>query len=154
MTDNKPKIPTSGGAARFLKRTAVATLITVLLVALFTSVYVGGAWAARYLFAGLWALVFFALTPMIFRAMITERKTVEGLVWIAIKFLWLGVLFAVCYRWALGAQTSMAEAMGLVAGLTTPLAVAALRGIGMSMQTHDKKRMIGSSTSPKVEAKS
>ena len=154
MNESKPNIPVAGGAERFLKRTAVATVVTVLLVALFASVYVGGSWAARYLFAGLWALVFFALTPLIFKAMLFERKTVVGLAWIALKFLWLGVLFAVCYWWALGEQSTPGEAMALVAGLTTPLAVAALRGIGISMQGRDKKKIEGSSARPEVEAKS
>jgi hypothetical protein len=132
-------IPFIGHKSPFLRRTLWATFATLGLVALNAAVYVGPAWSGWYLLTGLWGVVFFCLTPLILKQLF-EGRHLQALLSGAAKFLWIGLLLAVC---ALRGDSLSRDAFAwaLVAGISTPLAVAVLRGLGaMTMQASPRSQ--------------
>lgn len=137
-TSNHPDQPSkpSRAAARpwlsgpFLRRTALATLATLGLVAATAVVYWhAGAWAGRYLVAGAWSLVFFGLTPLILKSFLFDRSPAVGLALVGFKVIWMLLIVIICQRWAAGGSLGVAQGSALLAGIVTPLAVACLRAI-------------------------
>jgi hypothetical protein len=105
-------------------------LVTSLLVALTVAVYWSPLWAGRYLFSGIWALVFFSLTPLIIKAFLFDGRSLRGLALLGLKLLWVGLMFVVCFNWPLAEGREILDGSALVAGVTTPLLVVTLRAIG------------------------
>jgi hypothetical protein len=136
----------------FVKRTVLATAIILGLIGLTLAIYVSPARAAIYLLAGLWSLVFFALTAATYNMLLFERRRLLGICLIGIKLGWLGVLYIAGSRWAATSNTTMAETMALIAGLTTPLATTALRTAGAMVPSPPVSSRSGSHRAPKGEA--
>ena len=123
-------IPFVGHRSGFLRRTAVATLVTIVLVALCAGVYRSLPWAGVYLAAALWSLGFFAITPFIFKAMLFDRRTGRGRLLIALKLFWMSLMLL--FGWWIGTLGLDRTLTGsaLVAGVVTPLVVVTLRVLG------------------------
>ena len=122
--------PFTGHKTRFIRRTITATLITLGLVALTAGVYWSLAWAGWYLFAGVWSLVFFALTPLILKAFLSDGRPFLGLGLVGLKLLWLGLMYG-AGNLAIGSGLSGVLVAGaFFGGVTTPLVVVVLRVLG------------------------
>ncbi len=149
--------PFTGHKTRFIRRTITVTLITLGLVALTAGVYWSLAWAGWYLFAGAWSLVFFALTPLILKAFLSDGRPYLGLGLVGLKLLWLGLMYG-AGTLAIGSGLSGVLVAGaFFGGVTTPLVVVVLRVLGaystagrgeVSMRSHAVRR------APQVGAKS
>ena len=121
-------------AARFLKRTFKATLISIVLVVLISSTKMGGKWALDYGAVALWALVFFTLTPLIVKFMLLDERKGLGLLLILAKLGWVCSFGALLLGagedgpfWALSGSAA-------VAGVSTPLVVLVLRVAGAASE--------------------
>ena len=126
--------PFTAWGSRFLRRTALATLATLILVTMTVTVYGIPAWAGYYLATGLWSLVFLALTPLIVKAIMFDRRPLAGLGLAAVKVVWLGLMLAFCLHWSAKAASPMVFKTALIAGVTTPLAVIVLRAVGAACE--------------------
>ena len=135
MPENASSPPPLLLDARFLRRTLWATLVTLGLVALMTSVYGAPKWGAWFAASGLWALVFFAMTPPLVAAL--GRHSGHGRVgiWLLGKLVWTVALMAgLVFALRLDAAfLSGSGAWALLGGLGTPLAVVTLRVLGARM---------------------
>lgn len=107
-----------------------STLVTLALVAGFAIAYGYPRWAGYYLAAGVWALVFLGLTPLVIKAMMFDRRPLLGLGLLAGKFVWLGAMFALFLHWSRGGASAKTLGSALIAGVTTPLLVVVLRALG------------------------
>lgn len=114
----------------YLRRTALWAGLTLGLVALNVAVYWSPRWAGAYLLSGIWALVFFALTPLIIKSMMFERRPLRGLALIGLKVFWLLLLLIVLSMGVGEAAVGRLTITAVIAGLTTPLAVVFLRALG------------------------
>src|SRR5688500_13436948 len=112
-------IPLAASARRFLIRTGIMTVVTMLLVAMFAAVYVNKAWAGRYLFAAGWSLVFFTLTPLTFKAFLFDRNVFAGIAWMGAKFGAIAFMIYAVSHW-FGGQPGLMLGSALLAGLSTP----------------------------------
>jgi hypothetical protein len=128
--------------APYLRGVALATLAALGLVSLNVAGYGNRAWAGRYLFSGLWALVFFAFTPLILKAMLFDGRTGRGLLLILAKLVWLGVMVAACWYWARPGSPPVAFATSLLLGVGTPLIVVTLRALGSLLRTAPAGRAV------------
>lgn len=145
----KPTMPPfTALGSRFIRRTALGSLVTTALVALTAAVYWSPIWAARYLFTGFWALGFFALTPWILKAFMFDGRTLRGLALLGLKFIWMGLLLAVCFAWPLAEGREVIDGTAIVAGITTPLFVVTLRAIGAMTHQNNSAPDKGSSPDP------
>ncbi len=118
----------------FLRRTGIATVATVLLIALFSAVYYDLAWAARYVFFGLWSITFFASSAMIFKYMLFERRRALGFASIALKLATLVVAALVLLFWRVPEQLVRAHSLAMLFGILTPFIVLILRTLGLMME--------------------
>jgi hypothetical protein len=127
-------MPFVGHKSQFVRRTAWAGVATLLVVALNVAVFKSPQWAGWYLLAGGWALVFFALTPLILKEMLFDRRAGRALGLIGLKLAWVGLMAGICWIGASrpGASTAI-FGTALIAGVTTPLAVVVLGALGMAM---------------------
>lgn len=129
--------------APFLRRTAVAALVALALVALNAAVYFDRAWAGRYLFAGVWTLLFLGLTPLILKELLfAPQRLLRAFGLVGVKLALIAVMIAACLYWTRpGAATPAGFGSSLAAGVSTPLVVLVLRAIGSQMksagQQHD-----------------
>jgi hypothetical protein len=131
--------PFVGHKSRFIRRTLWATLITLGLVALYAAVYGSLGWGMWYLLAGLWAVVLFALTPLILKAALFDHRPGRALGLVAAKLGWMTLILAGLWIDHPGlTQGSFAGA--LIAGVSTPLAVVLLRAIGAAMAGRQEGR--------------
>lgn len=121
--------------APFLRRTVIATLVTLFLVALSARVYFNGGWAMRYFFSGVWTLMFLGLTPLILKAMIFDQNILLAFALIAAKLALIGVMIAVCIWWSGKNANAVGFGSSLTAGVSTPLVVVVLRAIGAQMKS-------------------
>jgi len=124
-------MPFVGHKSQFVRRTAWASVATMLCVALIAASCKSPSWAGWYLLAGGWALVFFSLTPLILKEMLFDRRKGRALGLIGLKLAWMGLMTGICWAGASrpGASTAI-FGTALVAGITTPLAVVVLRAFG------------------------
>ena len=138
-SDRQPTPPTRTGRLRFsftahkssfIKRSILSTGITLGLVALTVAVYWSRAWAGWYLVSGVWAVVFFALTPLIIKALVFDRRLLAGLSLTALKLIWLGLMLGLCLYATRAGQDSTRLGSALLAGVSTPLVVVVLRALG------------------------
>ena len=153
-----PRPPFKVLGSSFLRRTALSSLVATLLVALTVAVYWSPLWAGRYLFSGIWALIFYSLkakrddksiislTPLILKAYLFDGRRWRGLILMGLKLLWMALLFAVCSYWPLAEGQQALDGSALVAGVTTPLIVVVLRVLGT--MTPDRKFGAGSGHKP------
>lgn len=116
--------------APFLRRTVLASLIALVLVALNAWIYFDRGWALRYLFTGVWALLFLGLTPLILKTMMFDRRLPRALGLIAAKMALIGLMIAACIWWSGGKASPVGFGSSLAAGVSTPLVVVVLRAIG------------------------
>ena len=117
----------------FMKRTLLMVVISLVLVAamLVRSI---PAWPGYYLFGGVWALVFFIMTPLILRDLIGHRRIFRGLGLIILKIGWLGLMAVMMSYWVDIATLEMSTVgLLLIAGIGTPLVVASLRLAGFAL---------------------
>ncbi len=126
---------------RWIRRTIIATLLALGLVGLNLAVYAGPATGAIYVGMGLWALVFFALSPLIFKVWLFDGRHWAGIGLLALKLGWMGLLALALAqidweRLGLGASLAMAG------GIITPLAVVVLRALG-SLKHQPRRPSIG-----------
>lgn len=125
----------------FLKRTAIATLITALLVGLFAAVYYSPAWAGRYLIFALWSLTFFILTAFIFKAMAFSRDRILGFSLILAKLALLVGIFFIMMAWPIPeGEAHRPQALAMFLGISTPLFVLVLRVIGFMSELAKKAK--------------
>lgn len=112
--------------ARFPRRAAGVGLPLVSLVAAGAAALGEFRWAAMYWLASAWALVFFVLTPLVFRAMLFERKPLAGLGWLAVKLGWLALMAIGCWRLDLAPEAGRSLGCALLASTVTTLLVVAI----------------------------
>jgi hypothetical protein len=145
-------LPFVGHRSPFIRRTVGATLLTLALVALNVAVYKSPMWAGWYLGAGLWALGFFALTPLIVKTLVFEGRAGAGLGLIALKLAWMGLLLGVCVAGG-SADAARLQYSALIAGVTTPLAVVTLRALGsLAMQSTSRTAAARQSTAVETQS--
>jgi hypothetical protein len=138
-----PRRPFEIISSRFLSRTLLMIVVSLVLVATML-VRVNPAWPGYYLFGGVWALVFFILTPLILRALIGHQRIFRGLGLIVLKIGWLGLMMVMMSYW-MDITTLEMKTVGLllVAGIGTPLLVASLRLAGLALAQGRKDRDAG-----------
>lgn len=123
---------------RFLKRTAWATVLTVMIVGLCASAYYDSLWALRYSLTGLWAIGFFALTALIFRNLLFQGQPIKGIFYVVLKIVSLAVIFALnFYFWPVVGADGKAipgHTLALTLGLITPFFVFVLRLFGFLLE--------------------
>lgn len=122
----------------FLRRTALATLVTSFLVALFGALNHSPVWGGRYLVFALWSIAFFACSAMIFKNLLFEKNRVGGMLWIAAKLFCLVALMVIPQVWPMDGPEFRAHAFAMFAGVTTPMAVLVLRVLGRLMEARGK----------------
>lgn len=154
-----PRPPFTGLRSRFIKRTVLAALATLGLVAMTVAVYGHPAWGLIYLATGVWSLLFLALTPLIIKAFAFDRKPLRGILLIVLKIAWLALMFVSCLALSHSRVAGLVIQTALIAGITTPLAVVALRAAGGAQEQRageaNKKADAGPmGHGPKVESKS
>jgi hypothetical protein len=137
----RPAIEFVGLRATYLRRTAIATVITLLLVAMTVAAYAPGgwAWAGRYLTVGFWSMAFFGLIAPIFKALLFDRRVGRGLMLIGAKIVLLGALFVLCLHWSRSGINSLALATSVIGGILTLQAVIVLRAVGAMMQARARQ---------------
>lgn len=118
----------------FLRRTVVATVVTTLLVGLFSTVYVSPGWGGRYLFFSLWATVFFSLSGLIFRYLLFETRRSLGFMLLGLKLVCLVLLFVIPPIWPTSGPMFGAQVAAIFMGISTPLFVLVLRVLGSIME--------------------
>ncbi|MCH8332565.1 hypothetical protein IIC65_01415 [Candidatus Sumerlaeota bacterium] len=121
----------------FLRRTAAATVATLLLVALIGSIY-SIAWGARYLAFSIWSLVFFSLTALILKSMMFDQNRVRGMLFVGLKVLWVMALISIPFVWPIEGADVRSHGIAMVAGITTPLGLVVLRALGFLMEPRRK----------------
>jgi hypothetical protein len=114
----------------FLRRTVLAILATLGMVASVSAVYFDPGWAMIYLISGSWALLSFGLTPFLFKYLLFEKRIVPGLALIFFKLALVAALIGLLALWSRSGMNGARMAGALVAGITTPLAVVTLRAVG------------------------
>ncbi len=124
-----------GLEAPFLRRTAIATLLTLALVFLNAWVYFDRGWAYRYLFTGIWTLLFLGLTPLILKEMLFTRRVLHAFALIGAKLLLLALMVAAFVVWSKAKPGAASLGSSLTAGVSTPLVVIVLRAIGSQMKS-------------------
>lgn len=112
----------------------IATLITLGLVASVAAVYWSPAWAGYYLFAGVWALLFLGLSPLVLKAFMFDRRPLWGVLLLGAKLVLMGLMFVVCLHWSRTESNKVLLGSALVAGLSTLFVVLVLRAIGSKTQ--------------------
>lgn len=122
----------------FLRRTAAATVVISLLIALFSSVYYSMAWGGRYLAFSIWSLVFFSLTALILKSLMLDQNRVRGMVFVGLKVLWVMALISIPFVWPIEGADVRSHGIAMVAGITTPLGVVVLRALGFLMEPRRK----------------
>lgn len=122
----------------FLKRTALASVVTTLLVALFSAYYYSPAWGGRYLVFAVWALVFFSLTGVIFQQLAFSTRRAVGFIYIMAKLAWMAVMFVILMVWPPNTEKGQAEVVAMLLGVSTPLIVLVLRALGFLMEASRK----------------
>ncbi len=126
----------------FLRRTALSTLVTMLLVSLFTGGYAAPALGARYFLFAFWSLTFFSLTALIFRHLLFGGDKVLGLLFVVGKLASLAGLFLILLEWPLpevGGHPERSHMIAMIAGIGTPLAVVFLRVIGAVIEVQRRQ---------------
>ena len=120
-------------SSHFMKRTLLMVVVSLVLVAAML-VRINLAWPGYYLFGGVWALVFFILTPLILRDLIGHQRIFRGLGLIILKIGWLVLVAVMMFYW-MDITTLEMRPVGLllVAGIGTPLVVASLRLAGLAL---------------------
>lgn len=123
---------------RFLRRTAWATVFTVMIAALCASAYYDSFWALRYAVTGLWAIGFFSLTALIFQNLLFDGQAIKGILYTFLKIASLGFIFAVnFYFWPVVDAEGNAipgHTLALTLGLITPFVVFVLRLFGFLLE--------------------
>ena len=114
----------------FLRRTAIATVVASVLVALFSAVYFSPLWAGRYVVCSLWAIMFFSLSALIFKYLLFEPNKPLGIVLIVLKIAALAGLYVAFTAWPIQDATRNLEVSGIITGITMPFIVLILRVIG------------------------
>lgn len=131
----------------FLRGTAVATVVALLLITLFSSVF-SIPWGARYFAFSIWSLVFFSLTALILKSLMFDQKRARGMLFVGLKVLWLMALLLMSFAWPIEGADIRSHGIAMVAGITTPFAVVVLRALGFLIGAQRK----GLSLAPRVAA--
>lgn len=145
----EPKTPTAPPSRTrdlkwgFLRRTVISTVVTSLLVGLFSAVYYDLLWGARYLLFSLWSIIFFSLTGLIFKHLLFQRNSLLGIAFIGMKLGSLGALFAVILIWPFEGPMAKAHVIAMILGITTPFAVLVLRTLGLMMSPQRRDVRVG-----------
>lgn len=144
LNTSRPSAPSAplGIEWAFLRRTGIATVVTVLLIALFSALYYDLAWAGRYLFFGLWSITFFASSAMIFKTMLFERRRALGFVFIALKIATLVAAALVLMFWRVPEQLVRAHSLAMLFGILTPFTVLILRTLGLMMEISRRDQIL------------
>ena len=111
--------------ARFPRKALAACLPAATLVAAVAVMMGELRWAGLYWLASAWALVFFILTPLVFKSMLVDRNRLAGLGWLAAKLGWLAVMAFGCWRLNLAPEAGRMLGSALLAGTLTTLVVMA-----------------------------
>jgi hypothetical protein len=133
IAPRRPRPPFVALESAFLRRSAVASLVTSLVVASTAAVYFDPAWGWQYLLTALWALVFFSLTPLILKTLLFEERRMLGLALVVGKLVWMALIFWVMSGWSAATESRGTVVASLLAGILTPLAVVSLRLVGRVM---------------------
>jgi hypothetical protein len=133
-----PPAPIPGLDWRFLQRTAIAALMVTVLIALTGAAYFTPAWGGRYVVCSLWTLIFFSFTAYIFKYLLFEGKKLKGACFILLKVVWLGLFLVFAAVWPFNRENAMADKVAILLGVSTPLAVLALRGVGFMIVNREK----------------
>lgn len=140
--------------SRFMRRTALSILVTLVLVALVAATYFHAAlWAGQYLASGAWMLGFLGLTPLIIKALLFDGDVLRGIALVMVKMVLLGLMFAALWYWTRGTYDKLAFGSAIVSGGVTPFVVVLLRALG-GAKADGEPAMIsgGQSTSGGVRA--
>jgi len=123
---------------RFLRRTAWATVITIMLVSACAAAYYDPFWSLRYALIGFWSIGFFTLTALIFKNLLFDGRAFTGIMLTILKIASLGAIFAInFYLWPVTDESGKSlpgHALALTLGLITPFAVFVLRLMGFLME--------------------
>lgn len=123
-----------------LCKLALATVATIGVVAAVAASGLSPRWATIYLAAGVWALVFFGLSAMIFKSLLLERRRPAGFGWVALKLFWLLLFFVLIAKAGEGGAAAAHQAgFAILAGVTTPLVVAGLKLGGQALDASHVK---------------
>lgn len=131
--------PFTGLKSRDLKRALAATAVVLVLVAAWALKLGYHAWAAAYLFAGVWVTAFLTLTPLIIKAFMFDRRPLAGLVYGAGKLVLLAILVIVLSRITGSPRGQLVSGTAVIAGLTTPLLVVTLMAVGRLLNPPEAK---------------
>lgn len=118
--------------AGFIRRTIVATLVTLALVGLNVGVYGGMRAGALYLLSGLWALIFFSLTPLVFKVWVFEGRRWSGIGLLSLKMTWFLLLVPLIMFFGVGEEDDIGAGLTMAGGVITPLLVLTFRALGAS----------------------
>jgi hypothetical protein len=135
-----PRPPFTGLQSRFIKRTVLATLVSLALVAMTAISYNHPAWGVIYLSSGLWALGYLGLTTLIIKSFLFDRNAPLGLILAVGKIILLGLMLVFCVQLSRSAIAGLVFKTALIAGITTPLAVVSLRAVGIALEERSGKR--------------
>ena len=140
-TSSEKSSPAAALDWAFLRRTALATLITSGIVALFASVYFSMAWGARYLVFALWSMAFFSFTALIIKYFVVRANRVMGLLFMAGKLACLGLMVGLLMAWPINESEVRSQGVAMVLGIGTPFMVLVLRVLGWVMEAKRKGQL-------------
>ncbi|HOR29208.1 MAG TPA: hypothetical protein PLS90_17095 [Candidatus Sumerlaeota bacterium] len=126
----RPSPPFTALRSAFLRRTAVAIGATACVVAALGAAGLGPRWGGQYFLAALWSTLFLALTPLIIKTMLFDRRMGLGVLLMGAKLGLMVVLYLTCRAWVGGEAHRLQVMTAVLSGLVTPLLVVTLRAIG------------------------
>lgn len=144
MPTETPSEKSSTAAAldwAFLRRTALATVITSVTVALFTAVYYSMTWGARYLIFALWSMTFFSFTALIIKYFVVRASRIMGLLFMVGKLACLGLMVGLLMVWPPNESELRSQGLAMILGIGTPFIVLILRVLGWAMEAKRKGQL-------------
>jgi len=123
--------PTVGWAPecnRFLKQTGAASMAAIFLVSAAGMQFGSARWGFIYMAAGWWSVSFFALTALLLKDLVIERRPGRAMLWLMAKIVWI-VGFIAAVRFGGSGAFPPPIAWAILAGIGTPLFITVLRAV-------------------------